>query len=174
MKSAFLPSSAANARVLILGSMPGEASLAVQEYYGFARNAFWGIMGELVGAVPELEYQDRLHRLHGAGIALWDVVAECERKGSLDSAIVEESLVVNDFEAFLARYSNISAIFFNGKAAERLFKRYVLKQQSIASSIGLYALPSTSPANASLSFQNKLAQWQIVLQILEEGPVQSQ
>src|SRR5882672_4404695 len=90
---AFPPVAAPDARVLVLGSMPGEASLAARRYYAYRHNAFWPIMGRLFGAGPDLRYRERLARLKHAGIALWDVLASCRREGSLDSNIDERSMV---------------------------------------------------------------------------------
>ena len=163
MKHAFPPVVNANATVLILGSMPGEASLTAQQYYAFSRNAFWGIMGELAGALPQLPYQQRLEKLQQAGIALWDVLAACEREGSLDSAIDQHSLVANDFQAFLNQYPKIERIYFNGKTVRALFARHVQKQQRIRDDIVCTTLPSTSPANARISFEEKLQQWSVIV-----------
>lgn len=165
MKSAFHPIVNAESKILILGSMPGEVSLAAGQYYAFTRNSFWKIMGELVGAVASLSYEQRLDRLQKSGIALWDVIAACEREGSLDSSINEESLVANDFEAFLDAYPSIEQICFNGKSVQRLFKRHVLKLQTLPSGLGMTVLPSTSPANARLSFEQKLKAWRVIADI---------
>jgi hypoxanthine-DNA glycosylase len=89
-----------HARALILGSMPGAASLRAAQYYAHPRNQFWPIMGELVGADPALPYEQRLDRLTSAGIALWDVFARCEREGSLDAHIRDDTAVANDFAEF--------------------------------------------------------------------------
>src|SRR5574343_772220 len=108
----FPPVAAPDARRLILGSMPGEASLSAGQYYAHPRNAFWRIMGDLLGAGPALPYPARLARLTAAGIALWDVVADCERRGSLDAAIVRESVQANNFRHFFAEHPGIEQIFF--------------------------------------------------------------
>lgn len=162
MKKAFPPIINSEARVLILGSMPGEASLEAGEYYANARNAFWKIMGELVGAVPELPYAERLAVLQEAGIALWDVIERCERSGSLDSAIVQATLIANDFEVFLEQWPNIKTICFNGKSVERLFRTHVIKKQRIREGLRMFALPSTSPANAQYTFEQKLTMWNVI------------
>jgi len=160
----FPPVVAADARRLILGSMPGQASLAAQEYYAHRQNAFWRIMGDLFGAGPVLPYAQRLEKLQAAGIALWDVMAACERPGSLDADIVAESVRVNDFAAFFAVNRGIRQVFFNGAAAETAFRRRVLPALP-GCDLVLQRLPSTSPAHAALSYDKKLAIWaQIISQ----------
>ena len=153
------------ARLLILGSMPGQASLQADRYYAHARNAFWPIMGDLFGAGPDLPYPQRLAKLQRVGIALWDVIAACERPGSLDADIVGDSIQVNDFAAFLAVYRNIDHIFFNGAAAETSFRRYVLPGLA-GHSLSLTRLPSSSPAHAARSYAEKLAEWSAIARLL--------
>ena len=166
----FPPLANAQARVLILGSMPGQASLAATQYYAHARNAFWPIMGALVGAGPELPYPQRLQRLQAAGIALWDVLAECERPGSLDAAIVAASVRANDFAGLLPELPALRAIAFNGSAAEQAFCRHVLPALP-GLRVDLLGLPSTSPAHAARSLAQKLAEWQRLLNYLREESV---
>jgi hypoxanthine-DNA glycosylase len=144
------------ARVLILGSMPGGASLQAGRYYAHPQNRFWPLMGELVGALPTLDYESRLEALRTAGIALWDVLAECERDGSLDSAIRAE--VANDFAGFFATHRQLRCVLFNGAKAEQSFRRWVLPTLGGAVP-GLRRMPSTSPANASQSAEAKRAAW---------------
>ena len=160
----FPPIEDAAARVLVLGSLPGVTSLEMREYYAQPYNAFWRIMGELVGAGPDLEYPARLVRLRAHGIAVWDVLAEGEREGSLDSAIVPASIVVNDFGTFFERHRELRLICFNGNTAQRLFKRKVLAGLDAEwAAIERRGLPSTSPAYASLRFEQKLARWREAL-----------
>src|SRR5690606_3357348 len=161
----FPPVSSPDARVLVLGSLPGEKSLEMQQYYAQARNAFWPIMGELCGASPSLPYPRRLERLRAAGIALWDVLAAGERRGSLDSAIVPSSMVINDFASFFAAHPAIRFVSFNGSKAAELFVRRVLPTlpEEHKASLEMTRLPSTSPANASYSFERKLASWSAAL-----------
>ena len=163
MKQAFPPVVNSKASVLILGSMPGEASLAAQQYYAFGRNAFWNIMGELVGAAPELPYRRRLDKLQQAGIAIWDVLAACQREGSLDSAIDQQTLVANNFELFLTQYPAIEWVYFNGKTVSALFKKHVQKRQQLRTDITYTTLPSTSPANARMAYEVKLQQWSVIV-----------
>lgn len=160
----FPPVSSPDARVLVLGSLPGEKSIEMQQYYAQARNAFWPIMGELCGAWPSLPYPRRLERLRAAGIALWDVLAAGERRGSLDSAIVPSSMVINDFAAFFAAHPGIRFVSFNGSMAAQLFVKRVLPTLPAKyAALEMTRLPSTSPANASYSFERKLAAWTAAL-----------
>jgi hypoxanthine-DNA glycosylase len=154
----FPPVAARSARVLILGSMPGAASLAAQRYYAHPRNQFWAIVGSVTGAPPELPYARRLAALRGSGIALWDVIASCRRRGSLDAAIDAASLVVNDFAGFFAQHPGIGSVLFNGATAATLFRRLVLPTLGTRG-LELVRLPSTSPAHAGMSHDRKLAAW---------------
>jgi TDG/mug DNA glycosylase family protein len=159
----FAPIEDAAAIVLILGSMPGKASLAAGEYYAHPRNLFWPIMGELVGAHPGLPYEGRLRMLKSSGIALWDVLASCIRNSSLDSHIEEASVIPNDFKSFFLGHPNIACVFFNGVKAEQCFRKHV--QPSLESQPLQYRrLPSTSPANAGTPYSKKLEAWQAVMQ----------
>jgi TDG/mug DNA glycosylase family protein len=159
----FAPVADVSANTLILGSMPGIRSLDLQQYYGHPQNAFWRIMGELVGATPELPYANRLIALKQSKIALWDVLQFCERPGSLDSAIVNKSVVPNDFAAFFAHHCQIDRVFFNGAKAEEMFSRHVLHKLNKNLLQQQYQrLPSTSPAHASMSFAEKLACWSVL------------
>ncbi|HTO56242.1 MAG TPA: DNA-deoxyinosine glycosylase, partial [Pseudomonadales bacterium] len=110
----FPPIGRTSARTLILGTMPGVASLAAGQYYGHPRNAFWRIVGELFGFDPAASYATRVRRLADSGVAVWDVLASCERAGSLDSRIDPESVVPNDFADFFAAHRRIERICFNG------------------------------------------------------------
>jgi len=160
----FPPVSNNTATILILGSMPGKASLLASEYYAHPQNAFWKIMGELLGASASLPYSERIQILQSSHIALWDVVASCLRPTSLDADIDEASIVANNFADFFINHPNIHHIYFNGAKAEQAFKKYVLSSMDIPN-IKLQRLPSTSPANAGTSYDNKLAIWREVLQI---------
>lgn len=148
------------ARALVLGSMPGGASLRAGRYYAHPQNLFWTLMGELVGAAPSLPYEARVQRLRDAGIALWDVIATCEREGSLDSAI--RGAVANDFAGFFATHRQLRAVLFNGAAAEATFLRQV-PATLLPDGVVLRRLPSTSPANRSLPTAAKMATWREAL-----------
>jgi double-stranded uracil-DNA glycosylase len=142
--------------------MPGDASLASSEYYAHPQNAFWRIIGTLHNFDPALAYEKRVAALKASGIAVWDVLATCERTGSLDSAIDRASEVANDFESFFANHPSISRVFFNGGIAEALFKRH---RGSLYrdSRLTFVRLPSTSPAHAGMRYEEKLARWREAL-----------
>lgn len=162
----FAPLADAGARVLVLGSMPGAESLRAGQYYAHPRNAYWRIMGDLVGASPELPYAKRTRLLRSAGIALWDVLAACTRPGSLDADIDPDSVITNDLPTFLARHPLITHVFFNGATAERCFRIHV--QPALEpGALRLQRLPSTSPAHAALDYRRKLAAWRSILQPLK-------
>jgi len=150
------------ATVLILGSMPGRISLATGQYYAHTRNAFWTIMGELIGAQSGLPYTERIGILRDSGIALWDVLASCVRTGSLDSDIQSGSVVPNDFNSFFLGHPDISRIYFNGAKAEQCFLKYVHPYLD-SGTLQYRRLPSTSPANAGITYGKKLLAWQSVI-----------
>ena len=156
------------ARILILGSMPGEASLQAQRYYARPRNAFWPIMAGILGFDAKVPYPDRIAALHANGIALWDVLASCHRSGSLDSEIEPRSVVANDFEAFFATHNRISQVCFNGGAAERYFRRRVPAIPGMRN-LHYTLLPSTSPAHAALPYARKAEAWRSALASDQSG-----
>lgn len=161
--SGFPPIADEHSRVLILGSLPGQASLRQQQYYAHPRNAFWKIVGRLFGAGPELPYEERALRLIQRKIALWDVCAAAQRPGSLDTAIVHSSVVANDFCCFLAAHPDIGMIYFNGGKAAELYRRLVYPGlPTRPSAISRETLPSTSPAFAAMSFEEKLTRWKTI------------
>ncbi len=158
----FKPIAGGNARVLVLGTLPGGVSLAKREYYAQKRNQFWPIVAAIFEFSPALSYKQRATKLKEAGIALWDVCASAERRGSLDSAI--RSARSNAFETFFKAHRNIELICFNGKKAEKLYRRIVLAGLAgRAQKIPYKALPSTSPAYAAMRFKKKLRVWRKVL-----------
>jgi hypoxanthine-DNA glycosylase len=158
-------------RVLVLGSMPGRASLAATQYYAHPRNVFWEIMGALFGAGRELDYPARLARLRASGVALWDVAHRCRRPGSLDAAIERDSVEPNDFTALFSACPALGRVFFNGATAETLYRRLVRPQKPEGGrSVGYHRLPSTSPAYAALGFEAKLAQWRELRAALAGSP----
>ncbi len=145
--------------------MPGEASLQHQQYYGHARNAFWPIMTGLLGLTPQVSYAERAAALIANGIALWDVIAECERRGSSDARILPDSVRVNDFGAMFAKYPSIGIVAFNGATAEREYLRRVRPLLAPRSQrLETIRLPSTSPAYAGLRLADKARAWERALQ----------
>lgn len=157
----FRPIADRRAEMLILGSMPGVASLDAGRYYAHPRNAFWPIMADLLGFDAVAPYAVRARALKVARIALWDVLASCARPGSLDAAIDPGSLQVNDFKGFFEAHPRIRRVYFNGAAAERYFRRLV-SATLLPEGMALARLPSTSPANASWGYERKLAAWRVI------------
>ncbi|MBI5921533.1 MAG: DNA-deoxyinosine glycosylase [Betaproteobacteria bacterium] len=159
----FAPIADRNAEILILGSMPGEASLAAGEYYAHPQNAFWRIICDLLALDAAATYAARVAALKAARIALWDVLQSCVREGSLDAKIRTGSQKPNDFRSFFKTHRKIARVFFNGATAEASFKKLV--QPVIAPDALLYArLPSTSPAHAAMAYAQKLGAWRKLLQ----------
>jgi len=160
LSQGFAPVTRPDARILILGSMPGVASLEAVQYYAFERNVFWKIMGDLFTAGPELDYQLRLQKLVANHIALWDVIETCHRPGSLDSAISEDGMTTNDFKSFFEQHPQVTQVYFNGQKAASLYKKKVLPD--LISQLKYHVLPSTSPAHASKSYATKLEAWSVI------------
>ena len=153
------------ARVLILGSLPGAASIAAQQYYAHPRNAFWPIMRELVRFDDTLDYSLRCARLCAAGVALWDVLAAGARAGSLDANIVRGTERANDIGALLQRHPKLKLIAFNGQTAATLFRRHIRDgAEQLTQSRRYVVLPSTSPAHAAMPFADKLSRWRAALE----------
>lgn len=159
----FEPISHPASRVLILGSMPGKTSLRAGQYYAHPQNAFWKILGGLYDFDPVTPYKIRLACLREHGIALWDVMQSCVRETSLDSDIEETSIVANPFERFLTVHPGIRTICFNGAKAEASWRRHVLPKLLQAGGIAYHRLPSTSPANASIRYDDKVDAWKVAL-----------
>ena len=154
------PVAAPDAERLVLGSMPGTESLRRRQYYAHPRNHFWPIAGDLFGASPALPYDDRLDALKRARVAVWDVLGACRRPGSLDSAIDPDSVRVNDFAGFFAAHPQVRLVAFNGAYAEAVFRtRVMLSATPPPSHVAFVRLPSTSPANASIPYAEKLSRW---------------
>lgn len=147
---------------LVLGSMPGIASLDATQYYAHPRNAFWPIMASVFGFERDAPYDERCAALLQSRVALWDVLRECERRGSLDSAIVDATSEVNDFPALFARYPNLNTVVFNGAKSADTFKRRV-SRTVVTDARRFVRMPSTSPAHASLTLAEKLVKWREVL-----------
>jgi len=155
----FPPIAAPGAEILILGSMPGLASLEAGEYYAHPRNAFWPIMGDLFGAGPGSPYAARVAALIASRVAVWDVLQFCVRPGSLDTDIRDE--VPNDFAAFFAAHPTIRRIGLNGGKAAASFRKFTAG--TLPARAEVVVLPSTSPAHASRSLEAKRDLWRAAL-----------
>lgn len=154
-------------RVLILGSMPGVASLRAQRYYAHPRNAFWPVMEALFGIAADQPYDKRMTALLAQGVAVWDVLASCRREGSLDSDIDPASARPNDLTGLLAAQPGIGAIFLNGGTAASLYRRHIVPTLTPAQqAIPVTLLPSTSPAHAGRSLAQKIEAWRVIQQAL--------
>ncbi|CAH1387559.1 DNA-deoxyinosine glycosylase [Candidatus Nitrotoga sp. M5] len=158
----FPPIESDNSSILILGTMPGKASLQAQQYYAHPRNAFWKIISEILGVNAENTYEVRTSSIVKARIALWDVLKSCTREGSLDSNIANDTIVLNDIASFFNNHSHIHKVYFNGAKAEILYMRHVQPSLRNCSSIEYIRLPSTSPANAAISYDQKLEAWKAI------------
>jgi hypoxanthine-DNA glycosylase len=155
MQRGLAPQAGPATRLLLLGSFPGQASLAAQQYYAHPRNQFWTLLSALWGEdLGALSYARRIARMKAHGLGLWDVHASCRRQGSLDSAIRDAE--ANDLAALVARLGQLRAIAHHGGESARAMR--------VTAALGLpvYRLPSSSPANASWSFERKLAAWREV------------
>lgn len=160
----FPPVAAKQARLLVLGSLPGRMSLEQRQYYALPRNQFWPIMGELLGFDAGASYARRLQALRAAHVALWDVCASAVRPGSLDAAIDHGSVSANDFGAFFRAHPAIRGICFNGAKAGELYRRLVLPGLPPEfAQLPRCVLPSTSPAHAALGYAAKLERWRAIL-----------
>jgi len=167
--TSFSAASSPDATVLILGSIPGKASLEANRYYAHPQNQFWPIIIELLELNPSSSYLARIESIKLAGIALWDVVKSCHRhNSSLDAKIDKNSIVTNDFPGFFLNHPYITHIFFNGLTAEKTFQKHV--QPYICTDRFTYhRLPSTSPAHATMAFQQKLDSWRILTTAIAEA-----
>jgi TDG/mug DNA glycosylase family protein len=160
----FPPVARPDARILVLGSLPGRKSIVASEYYAHPQNSFWRIMHELFRVAGD--YEERCTGLSGSKLALWDVLRASVRPGSLDADIQRDSASANDFGSFLLTHERIELIGFNGKKAEQLFRAMVPKEHY--QNIRLVGLPSTSPAYAAMPFAGKLELWAAGLEIDEK------
>lgn len=162
MKEAFPAIVDDRSKILVLGTMPGERSLALQQYYGHSGNHFWKIMFSLFGGEFTKDYTERIALLRENRIALWDVLQYCEGQGSADTDIKNE--IPNDFEVFHKAHPHIKHVIFASKKAEHFYKKYATPVEHIQ----YYTLPSPSGANASKSLAQKIEEWKLLLQLLEK------
>lgn len=153
MKRAFPPFINPDSKILILGTMPGEKSLQLGEYYGNRGNQFWRILFTMLDREFTIDYARKLNLLRQHRIAVWDVLQFCDREGSLDSNIKNES--ANDFDTFYKLYPQITHVFFSSKNAAAYYDKYVGRREGITYEV----LPSPSGANATKSFAEKLEEW---------------
>lgn len=154
---AFAPVAGPDTRLLILGSLPGTASLRAGEYYAHPRNGFWPLIGSVIGQdIAGLPYAERVATVQAAGVGLWDVIASAERRGSGDAEI--RSPEAADLVGLIIRLPRLSAIGFNGATAARIGRRH-LRQTTAADHLALIDLPSTSPAHATVSLAQKHIAW---------------
>ncbi|MCP3687969.1 MAG: DNA-deoxyinosine glycosylase [Gammaproteobacteria bacterium] len=154
-------------RVLILGSIPSVASLKFVQYYANPRNAFWPVMAELFDIDIDCDYPNRIKQVSKLPIALWDTIKACHREGSLDSSIQKDQLEANNIPVLLEEHPHIGLLAFNGAASEKYFNQLVKPVLPGGHELEFMRLPSTSPANAGMSFEQKLASWRQVLRYLE-------
>ena len=157
LKRAFDPVVDARTRLLILGSLPGDASLAAGQYYGHPRNAFWRLVGGVIERdLAALPYPERLAALKAAGVGLWDVIVSAHRSGSLDQAIREAEAA--DLKRLIRGLPRLRAVAFNGGTAARIGRRSLAGVEGL----DLIDLPSSSPAHAARSFEQKAAAWAVL------------
>lgn len=162
-KRSFPPIVDAHARILVLGTLPGEESLRRQQYYAHPRNLFWPIVFALFGTTLPADYAERLAFVAAHRIALWDVCESGERERSADTTIRRER--PNAIDRLLDQHSLIRAVAFNGTGARRLYDRHFPRRPELT----YLALPSTSPAHATIDFAGKLARWTALREVLEAG-----
>lgn len=170
--TSFAPIAGEMPRILILGSMPGLASLNANQYYAHPQNAFWKIIATITGCPAEADYVARTAALQRAGIALWDVLESCIRRGSLDADIDMKSAKANNIADFLLENPRIKTICFNGATAETIFKRRILPTLHHAD-LRYIRLPSSSPAHAGMPLQDKIAAWQATIRFYRQSDKQS-
>lgn len=156
-KTSFAPIAQPNSQLLILGSLPGDKSIELNEYYGHPRNRFWKVLATVSNNAIPKNYQEKINLLTTLKIGLWDTAYKANRSGSLDSAIKDE--VPNDLENFITNQPELKMIAFNGKTSEALFNKYFDKKSHIT----YLSLPSTSPANAKFTFEMLCEAWQDIL-----------
>jgi hypoxanthine-DNA glycosylase len=153
-------------RIVILGSMPGVVSLQAVQYYANPRNAFWAIIAELFGIDIDCSYESRIAQISQIPLILWDTLKACHREGSLDSKILRQQIEANDIAGLVVKHRELRVIAFNGAASEKYFNQLERHRLPVDHNIELIKLPSTSPANASMKFEQKLAAWRNLLDYL--------
>lgn len=157
LKTSFEPISDSDCRILILGTIPGDKSLEIKEYYGNPQNKFWEIIANITKSKKPSDYKEKKQMLLAKNIGIWDVAHNAKRKGSLDINITDEA--PNDIEGFIRKHKNLTTIVFNGKKSEALYDKYFDRKKGIK----YLQVPSTSPANTSFSFVEKCRLWKEIL-----------
>ena len=160
--SSFLPIIDERSRILILGSMPGVESLRLQQYYGHPRNQFWKLVYEIFETQASGDYEEKVAYIRNKKIAVWDVIENCYREGSLDSNIREEK--VNDFSALFKAYPDIKTVFFNGGKAYETYKKWI--GFSALPNLTFHKVTSSSPANTK-RYEEKLREWSVIVDLLK-------
>ncbi|GAB4275185.1 MAG: DNA-deoxyinosine glycosylase [Candidatus Rifleibacteriota bacterium] len=159
IKRSFPPIIRSDARILVLGSMPGEESLRKRQYYAHKQNKFWRFLCDAADLPFDIDYDEKIREMQKRRVALWDVLKQCERRGSLDSNIVKNSEEANDIAELLQDFKGITRIVFNGQKSFSAFKKHILKENSHLLEYDLVILPSTSPANASIKLDVQRESW---------------
>lgn len=158
IKNSFPPIADKEIKILILGSLPGEKSLEMQQYYAHPQNRFWKIIAQITNSNLPINYEEKLNLLRKNKIGVWDVVHSAKRIGSLDTNILDE--IPNELETFIENHSKLKTIAFNGSKSRKLYDKYFKRNPNIK----YLALPSTSPANATYNFERLCQSWiQILL-----------
>lgn len=157
LKTSFAPIADINIKILILGTLPGEKSLEMQLYYAHPRNRFWRVIAEITSSKLPNDYSEKLELLQQNKIGVWDVVQSAKRIGSLDTNILEE--VPNDLDNFIENHPNLKVIAFNGSKSNKLFDKYFTRKPELK----YLSLPSTSPANATFTFERLCEKWREIL-----------
>jgi len=153
-------------RIVILGSMPGVVSLQAVQYYANPHNAFWAIIAELFGIDTECNYESRIRQISRSPLILWDTLKACHREGSLDSKILKQQIEANNVAGLVEQHSSLRVIAFNGAASAKYFDQLEKHRLPANHRLTLIKLPSTSPANATMNFEQKLAAWRKLLDYL--------
>ena len=156
-KTSFAPIADDETKILILGSLPGDKSLELNQYYAHPRNRFWRILAEITGSKFPDNYAEKINLLQQNKIGVWDVALAAKRVGSLDTNILDE--VPNDLDEFILNHLHLKTIAFNGAKSQKLFDKYFMQKAALK----YFALPSTSPANASFTFERLCEKWREIL-----------
>jgi hypoxanthine-DNA glycosylase len=158
-KTSFAPVADQSTKILILGSLPGDKSLELNQYYAHPRNRFWQVLAEITDSQWPNNYEDKIEMLRRNKIGVWDIILTAKRVGSLDTNILDE--VPNDLDKFIVSHPRLEIIAFNGAKSQKLFDKYFGRKDGLK----YIALPSTSPANASFSLEKLCKRWRVMIQL---------